>query len=81
MLCRLVKYEENYKFREYERGKKGKKLEKGLGVFVRDLKEEFRIIEYVYVWYVLMGYWGGIRFNVYNMLKLRVISFKLLKGL
>ncbi|XP_010678833.2 galactinol--sucrose galactosyltransferase [Beta vulgaris subsp. vulgaris] len=78
MPCRLVKYMENYKFRNYE-SPKGKG--KGLKAFVKDLKEEFRTIEHVYVWHALMGYWGGIRPNVPNMPKSKVISPKLSKGL
>ncbi|CAO2826431.1 unnamed protein product [Amaranthus hypochondriacus] len=78
MPCRLVKYGENYKFKEYE-SPKGKG--KGLGAFVKDLKDEFRTIEHVYVWHALMGYWGGIRPNVPNMPKSRVITPKLSKGL
>lgn len=67
MLCRLIKFEENYKFRDYESLKElglDGGFNKGLGVFVRDVKEEFKIVEYVYVWYVFMGYWGGVWFNV-----------------
>lgn len=78
MPCRLVKYGENYKFRDYE-SPKGKG--KGLRGFVSDLKEEFRTIEHVYVWHALMGYWGGIRPDVTNMPISRVISPKLSKGL
>lgn len=87
MPCRLVKYEENYKFRDYKSGhaytlgKGSNKNKKGLGAFVRDLKEDFTTVEYVYVWHALMGYWGGIRPNVPNMPKSRVISPKLSKGL
>lgn len=63
MPCRLIKYEENYKFRDYV----SCKGEKGLGGFVRELKEEFGTVEYVYVWHALCGYWGGIRPNVPGM--------------
>ncbi|KNA23463.1 hypothetical protein SOVF_024570 isoform A [Spinacia oleracea] len=78
MPCRLVKYEENYKFRDYK-SPKGKG--KGLRGFVSDLKEEFRTIEHVYVWHALAGYWGGIRPNVSNMPSTKVISPKLSEGL
>ncbi|XP_023000683.1 galactinol--sucrose galactosyltransferase-like [Cucurbita maxima] len=79
MPCRLIKYEENYKFRDY--GSRGKGSGVGLGAFVRDLKEEFRTIEHVYVWHALCGYWGGIRPNVPGMPLSRVISPKPSKGL
>lgn len=72
MPCRLIKFEENYKFREYESG--GGTGGVGLGAFVKDLKEEFRSVEYVYVWHALCGYWGGIRPNVPGMPLARVIS-------
>lgn len=29
--------------------------------FVRDLKDEFSTVDYVYVWHALCGYWGGLR--------------------
>lgn len=29
--------------------------------FVRDLKEEFSTVDYIYVWHALCGYWGGLR--------------------
>ncbi|TKY50466.1 galactinol--sucrose galactosyltransferase 5 [Spatholobus suberectus] len=54
MPCRLMSYEENYKFRGYGNGE-------GLKGFVRDLKEGFGTVEYVYVWHALCGYWGGVR--------------------
>lgn len=71
MPCRLIKFEENYKFREY---KSDRENCKGLGAFVKDLKEEFRSVEYVYVWHALCGYWGGIRPNVLGMPLSRIIS-------
>ncbi|KAG5230221.1 galactinol--sucrose galactosyltransferase [Salix suchowensis] len=59
MPCRLVKFEENYKFRDYEspKGPSGK----GMRAFIRDLKGEFGTIEHVYIWHALCGYWGGVR--------------------
>ncbi|XP_058787389.1 galactinol--sucrose galactosyltransferase-like [Vicia villosa] len=75
MPCRLIKYEENYKFREYKnRGNNG------LGGFVRDLKEEFRSVESVYVWHALCGYWGGVRPKVLGMAEARVVVPKLSPG-
>ncbi|CAK8566735.1 unnamed protein product [Lathyrus sativus] len=75
MPCRLIKYEENYKFRGYKNGG-----DKGLGGFVRDLKEEFRSIESVYVWHALCGYWGGVRPKVCGMPEARVVVPKLSPG-
>ncbi|KAK9278327.1 hypothetical protein L1049_027892 [Liquidambar formosana] len=77
MPCRLIKFEENYKFRNY----KGSDSKKGMGAFVRELKGEFKSVEYVYVWHALCGYWGGIRPNVEGMVESRVVSPKLSKGL
>ncbi|KAI6675387.1 hypothetical protein NL676_003293 [Syzygium grande] len=45
MPCRLIKFEENYKFRDYW-SKRGDSA-KGMGAFVGDLKEEFRSVEHV----------------------------------
>ncbi|XP_021292513.1 galactinol--sucrose galactosyltransferase-like [Herrania umbratica] len=42
--CRLIKFEENYKFREYESIKSPSK--KGIGAFIKDIKEEFKTIEH-----------------------------------
>ncbi|XP_065879929.1 galactinol--sucrose galactosyltransferase-like [Euphorbia lathyris] len=79
MPCRLIKFEENYKFRDHESRKgKGKK---GMGAFVKDLKEEFESVENVYVWHALCGYWGGIRPNVAGMPEARVVRPKLSEGL
>lgn len=79
MPCRLIKFEENYKFREYESPRVPQ--EKGMGAFVRDLKDEFKSVEHVYVWHALCGYWGGIRPNVPGMPESRVIAPKLSQGL
>ncbi|KAI3759414.1 hypothetical protein L6452_07215 [Arctium lappa] len=65
MPCRLIKFEENYKFREYE--SKRVPYKKGMGGFVSDLKEEFKSVEHVYVWHALCGYWGGLRKNFLGM--------------
>ncbi|KAK9748794.1 hypothetical protein RND81_02G081600 [Saponaria officinalis] len=85
MPCRLIKYEENYKFREYESPNENENendsKNKGLGAFVRDLKEEFKTVEHVYVWHAFMGYWGGVRPDVPNLPEARVISPKLSPGL
>ncbi|XP_040973422.1 galactinol--sucrose galactosyltransferase isoform X2 [Gossypium hirsutum] len=79
MPCRLIKMEENYKFREYESIKLGNK--KGMGAFIRDLKEEYKTIEYVYVWHALCGYWGGIRPKVQGIPPAKVVTPKLSQGL
>ncbi|KRH54342.1 hypothetical protein GLYMA_06G179200v4 [Glycine max] len=78
MPCRLVKLEENYKFRQYCSGKDS---EKGMGAFVRDLKEQFRSVEQVYVWHALCGYWGGVRPKVPGMPQAKVVTPKLSNGL
>ena len=46
MPCRLITYKENYKFKDYQSPKSSGKgtLEKGLGAFVKDLKEEFKTL-------------------------------------
>ncbi|CAK7322935.1 unnamed protein product [Dovyalis caffra] len=80
MPWRLVKFEENYKFRDYESPNvaSGKRMR----AFIRDLKEEFGTEEHVYVWHALCGYWGGIRPNVGgNVPESRVIRPKLSPGL
>lgn len=59
MPCRPIRFKENYKFRDYQSPKV--LHEKGMGAFVRDLKEEFVTVEHVYVWQALCGYWGGVR--------------------
>ncbi|KAK6249577.1 hypothetical protein SCA6_003582 [Theobroma cacao] len=79
MPCRLIKFEENYKFREYESTKSP--IKKGMGAFIKDIKEEFKTIEHVYVWHALCGYWGGIRPNVPGMPPAEVITPKLSQGL
>jgi raffinose synthase len=76
MPCRLVKFEENYKFRDYESPKVPSG--RGMSAFIRDLKEEFGTIEHVYIWHAVCGYWGGVRPAVGgNMPESRVISPKL----
>ncbi|KAI4336198.1 hypothetical protein L6164_014753 [Bauhinia variegata] len=79
MPCRLIKFEENYKFREYNSCRVPS--DTGMGAFVRDLKEEYKSIEYVYVWHALCGYWGGIRPGVPGMPEAKVIAPKLSNGL
>ncbi|CAH8309938.1 unnamed protein product [Eruca vesicaria subsp. sativa] len=59
MPCRLLKFQENYKFRDYVSPKDQNEV--GMKAFVRDLKDEFSTIDYIYVWHALCGYWGGLR--------------------
>lgn len=73
MPCRLISYQENYKFRDYGEGE-------GLKGFVRDLKEGFGV-EYVYVWHALCGYWGGVRPGVKGMAEATVEEVRLSEGL
>ena len=87
MPCRLIKFEENFKFRDYKSSPSSssstspKVFNKGMGAFIRDLKDEFSSVEHVYVWHALCGYWGGVRPNVCGMPKSRVITPKLSQGL
>ncbi|RWR94064.1 galactinol--sucrose galactosyltransferase [Cinnamomum micranthum f. kanehirae] len=85
MPCRLTKFQENYKFRDYQSkkthdGPTGGPQE-GMGAFVRDLKSEFKSVDYVYVWHALCGYWGGVRPHVPGLPESRVIKPKLSPGL
>ncbi|KAA8530209.1 hypothetical protein F0562_004918 [Nyssa sinensis] len=83
MPCRLIKFQENYKFREYESPKQSGSgaPNKGMGAFVRDLKENFKSVDYVYVWHALCGYWGGLRPNVSGLPESRIVAPKLSPGL
>lgn len=85
MPCRLLKFQENYKFRDYVSAKSlstaGETPKKGMGAFIKDLKEEFKSVEYVYVWHALCGYWGGLRPNVPGLPESVVVRPKLSPGL
>jgi raffinose synthase len=74
MPCRLIKFQENRKFREYKEGA-------GMGGFVRDMKEAFPTVEQVYVWHALCGYWGGLRPGVEGLPPAKVVAPKLSPGL
>ncbi|CAI0455171.1 unnamed protein product [Linum tenue] len=60
--------------------RKAEVTEKGMGAFVRDLKDEFGTVDYVYVWHALCGYWGGIRPNVPGLPESVVVRPKLSPG-
>ncbi|KAJ3694292.1 hypothetical protein LUZ60_009772 [Juncus effusus] len=79
MPCRLIKFQENYKFRDYKSKKDEAKT--GLGAFVGDLKEVFPNVNYVYVWHALCGYWGGLKPNVPGLPPARVVKPMLTPGL
>ncbi|KAK4798258.1 hypothetical protein SAY86_030584 [Trapa natans] len=87
MPCRLLKFQENYKFRDYVspprsvRDAAGGSSGKGMGAFIKDLKEEFKSVEFVYVWHALCGYWGGLRPDAPGLPKSTVIQPKLSPGL
>ncbi|KAL6011451.1 hypothetical protein ACLOJK_001899 [Asimina triloba] len=84
MPCRLVKFEENYKFREYrspDDDNAAKQPTKGMGAFVRDLKSAFPTVEHVYVWHALCGYWGGLRPGVPGLPTTKVVTPRLSPGL
>ncbi|KAJ9135334.1 hypothetical protein P3X46_032529 [Hevea brasiliensis] len=83
MPCRLLKFQENYKFREYVSPKSlaAGATDKGMGAFIKDLKEEFNTVDYVYVWHALCGYWGGLRPNVPGLPDATVVKPKLSPGL
>ncbi|KAG6768658.1 raffinose synthase family protein [Populus alba x Populus x berolinensis] len=83
MPCRLLKFEENYKFRDYASPKSlaNGATEKGMGAFIKDLKEEFISVDYVYVWHAFCGYWGGLRPNVPGLPPAQVVKPKLSPGL
>ncbi|KAL0377402.1 UNVERIFIED_CONTAM: Galactinol--sucrose galactosyltransferase [Sesamum radiatum] len=82
MPCRLIQFQENYKFREYESPYKSRPGPKtGMGAFIRDLKDTFNTVDYVYVWHALCGYWGGLRPNVPGLPEAKVIQPKLTPGL
>ncbi|XVE67883.1 hypothetical protein DITRI_Ditri09bG0023500 [Diplodiscus trichospermus] len=78
MPCRLLKFEENYKFRDYV---SPRSQNKGMGAFIKDLKEEFNTVDFVYVWHALCGYWGGLRPNVPGLPGTKVIRPELSPGL
>ncbi|KAF9611861.1 hypothetical protein IFM89_036505 [Coptis chinensis] len=89
MPCRLVKFQENYKFIDYHSKRLmptemssndangDVSLNEGMGAFVRDLKGAFKSIEYIYVWHALCGYWGGVRPQVLGMPESNIIAPKL----
>ncbi|KAK4488514.1 hypothetical protein RD792_004278 [Penstemon davidsonii] len=82
MLCRLINFQENYKFKDYESPNESwSGPSKGMGAFIRDLKENFKSLDYVYAWHALCGYWGGLRPNVLGLPEAKVIKPKLTPGM
>lgn len=84
MPCRLIKFQENYKFRDYVSPRslgQGDPNNKGMGAFIKDLKEEFNTVDFVYVWHALCGYWGGLRPGASDLPESNVIKPKLTPGL
>lgn len=88
MPCRLIKFEENYKFRDYQSKAgptsgfpNGGAPHKGMGAFINDLKSNFQSVDYVYVWHALCGYWGGVRPRVPGLPKSTVVKPNLSPGL
>ncbi|KAJ9564253.1 hypothetical protein OSB04_000219 [Centaurea solstitialis] len=80
MPCRLTKFVENYKFRDYK-SSRAEAPNKGMAAFVRDLKEDFKSVDYVYVWHALCGYWGGVRPNIPGLPESSVVKPMLSPGL
>ncbi|KAG7022717.1 putative galactinol--sucrose galactosyltransferase 5, partial [Cucurbita argyrosperma subsp. argyrosperma] len=83
MPCRLLKFQENYKFRDYVNPKSSGvgSGQKGMKAFIDELKGEYKTVEYVYVWHALCGYWGGLRPNVPGLPEANVIQPVLSPGL
>lgn len=81
MPCRLLKFEENYKFRDYKGPNNSANSCKGMGAFIKDLKEEFKSVDQVYVWHALCGYWGGLRPKVPGLPEASIVKPKLSPGL
>ncbi|XP_051115083.1 probable galactinol--sucrose galactosyltransferase 5 [Andrographis paniculata] len=82
MPCRLIKFQENYKFRDYQSpNQSGPGPKEGMGAFIHDLKDNFQTVDYVYVWHALCGYWGGLRPDVLGLPEAKVIAPKLTSGL
>eukprot|EP00262_Sarcandra_glabra_P013458 TRINITY_DN3729_c0_g1_i1.p1 TRINITY_DN3729_c0_g1~~TRINITY_DN3729_c0_g1_i1.p1 ORF type:complete len:756 (-),score=84.88 TRINITY_DN3729_c0_g1_i1:81-2348(-) len=78
--CRLIKYQENRKFQEYEGSTKSSSCIKGMKALIRDIKSTYDSVENVYVWHSLSSYWGGIRPNVPGMPESRVVYPQLSPG-
>ncbi|KAI3915228.1 hypothetical protein MKX01_035487 [Papaver californicum] len=94
MPARLKTFQENYKFKNYQRTALSKRYEcfyqgfekelplvKGMGAFIKGLKVDFKSVEYVYVWHALCGFWGGIKPNVKGLPLSKVVGVTLSPGL
>ncbi|WCJ36115.1 Raffinose synthase family protein [Euphorbia peplus] len=73
---RLKSFEVNEKFRNYK-SCRGDSDKAGMGAFIRDVKDEFKTLNHVYVWHAFLGYWGGIRPNTSGMPSSKLIAPKL----
>ncbi|KAI3503468.1 hypothetical protein L1887_31910 [Cichorium endivia] len=80
MPYRLIKFIENNKFQSYE-SPKSDTPDKGMRAFVRDLKLNFKSVDYVYVWHAICGYWGGLRPNTYGLPESNMVQPMLSPGL
>ena len=78
MPCRLIKFQENYKFRDYTSNDDGSK---GMKAFIRDLKRTSTTVNHVYVWHALCGYWGGVRPHVPGLPEAQMVRPRLSPGL
>ncbi|XP_065042822.1 galactinol--sucrose galactosyltransferase-like [Musa acuminata AAA Group] len=81
MPCRLIRFQENYKFRNYKSKRTDSASDTGMGAFVRDLKAAFGSVEHVYVWHALCGYWGGLRPRTPGLPPAEVVKPRLSPGL
>ncbi|RZR84800.1 hypothetical protein BHM03_00011681 [Ensete ventricosum] len=81
MPCRLIRFQENYKFRNYKSKRNDSASGTGMGAFVRDLKAAFGSVEHVYVWHALCGYWGGLRPRTPGLPPAEVVKPRLSPGL
>lgn len=79
MVTGTTMFKVNYKFKDYKSPKVP--FNKGMGAFIKDLKEDVRTVEDVYVWHAFLGYWGGIRPNSPAVPESKIIIPRLSKGL
>lgn len=53
----------------------------GMGAFIHDLKNEFKLLDDIYVWHALAGYWGGVRPGVPDSSNSRLVQPVLAPGM